>query len=155
MTGSMSSSLSNPFGSSLSVALIAAACLLGAACDKPDSGQDNAASAADSAAASLSSASATDAANDAASSIRLNYDYKCESGHAIAAAYNPEAQTAVIEYKDETHHLSIAVSASGARYIGDSLVWWTKGSGTGSSGTLYHLTPDFNTGDVIEECTSL
>lgn len=151
----MARSMSNSFSNSLSVAILVAACLLGAACDKPDAAQDNATPVSDSAAASLSSASATDAANDAASSIRLNYDYKCESGHAIAAAYNPEAQTAVIEYKDETHHLSIAVSASGARYIGDSLVWWTKGSGTGSSGTLYHLTPDFNTGDIIEECTAL
>src|SRR5690554_3247731 len=65
------------------------------------------------------------------------YDYQCLSGSAIQAAY-PSDSTAVVEYDGQTLQMSVALSASGARYIGDDYVWWTKGNGPGSEGTLYH-----------------
>jgi len=43
--------------------------------------------------------------------------------------------------------MDVVISASVARYAGDSLDWWTKGPG--ADGTLY-FHHDGETGDVIE-----
>jgi len=53
--------------------------------------------------------------------------YVCADGQTITAGY-PDAQTAVVTYKDHAYTLKLAPSASGARYTGYGLQWWTKGA---------------------------
>lgn len=77
--------------------------------------------------------------------------YHCESGEAITAHY-PSTDSVTIQYKDSTYTMENAVSASGARYVGDGLEWWTKGSGTGAYGSLVHHNADGTSGDTIEIC---
>jgi len=62
--------------------------------------------------------------------------YVCEDGRTLSALY-PDADTAQLMVGDTTHPLRIARSASGARYTGDALQWWTKGD----EGTLAPLKP--------------
>lgn len=52
--------------------------------------------------------------------------YACEDGRSIKAGY-PHRDTAVLSVGDHTYTLKIAPSASGARYTGFGLQWWTKG----------------------------
>ncbi|WP_100640343.1 MliC family protein [Marinobacter salexigens] len=80
------------------------------------------------------------------------HNYQCDSGNTVAATY-PSSDSAKIEYKGSTYSMQIAVSASGARYVGDDLEWWTKGSGSGSEGTLLHHLDDNTSGEIIESCT--
>ncbi|HMM54904.1 MAG TPA: MliC family protein [Candidatus Desulfobacillus sp.] len=84
-------------------------------------------------------------------STARQYAYRCESGRAITARY-PDTETAVIEHAGKTSTLRIAISASGARYVGDGLVWWTKGSGPGAEGTLYRHEANDSAGEVLESC---
>lgn len=74
--------------------------------------------------------------------------YLCQSGAIIEVSY-PDLDTAILQYQDKTYYLQIAVSASGARYIGQDLEWWTKGSGPGSSGSLFTNDPDQ---EILESC---
>jgi membrane-bound inhibitor of C-type lysozyme len=53
--------------------------------------------------------------------------YACVDGSTITAGY-PDPQTAVVTYKDHAYTLKLARSASGARYTGYGLQWWTKGA---------------------------
>src|SRR5690554_5066231 len=57
--------------------------------------------------------------------------YECKSGTIIKTTPAGE-ETISLEMGSDTNTLTLAVSASGARYVGDGLVWWTKGSGVGS-----------------------
>ncbi len=77
--------------------------------------------------------------------------YQCESGQTVQASY-PTNDTATVEYDGQTLPMTIAVSGSGARYVGDELEWWTKGSGPGSEGTLFRHNGDDTTGDLVEQC---
>jgi membrane-bound inhibitor of C-type lysozyme len=52
--------------------------------------------------------------------------YACADGQTIVAGY-PDRETAVVTYKDHAYTLKLARSASGARYTGYGLQWWTKG----------------------------
>lgn len=52
--------------------------------------------------------------------------YVCADGRAVSALY-PDGETAQLKLGEATHLLRIARSASGARYTGDALQWWTKG----------------------------
>lgn len=52
--------------------------------------------------------------------------YVCEDGRTVSALYT-DPQTAQLKLAGSTHLLKIARSASGARYTGDALQWWTKG----------------------------
>ena len=52
--------------------------------------------------------------------------YTCDDGRTVRAAY-PDTNTAELTFDRQTHRLHIAISASGARYIGDGWQWWTKG----------------------------
>ena len=56
--------------------------------------------------------------------------YRCEDGRTLRAAY-PDSETAILEVAGGTHRLSVARSASGARYVGDGWQWWTKGMADG------------------------
>ena len=61
--------------------------------------------------------------------------YACDDGRTLKASY-PDADTAVVELDGKTHTLKIAISASGARYVGDGLQWWTKGMTDGQLSPL-------------------
>lgn len=58
----------------------------------------------------------------------------------------------MVQYKGGTYTMKNAVSGSGARYVGDDLEWWTKGSGAGAYGSLIHHNTDGTSGDTIEIC---
>lgn len=81
----------------------------------------------------------------------LIHNYQCDSGETIAATY-PSTGSTTIQYMGSRYTLHIAISASGARYVGDELEWWTKGSGLGSEGTLFHHMADGTSGEIIELC---
>lgn len=91
-------------------------------------------------------------APEATASTSTVHTYRCESGETIVATY-PSTDSARVEYKDRRYDMQIAVSASGARYEGDVLEWWTKGSGPESEGTLFRHLADDTTGESIELCT--
>lgn len=78
--------------------------------------------------------------------------YRCESGQVITAAY-PGTDAARVRYQGREYSMGIAISGSGARYTGEGLEWWTKGSGTGSTGMLSRLEADGTSGEIIENCT--
>jgi membrane-bound inhibitor of C-type lysozyme len=61
--------------------------------------------------------------------------YLCTDGQTVVAGY-PSQGTAVLTYKDHAYTLTIARSASGARYTGYGLQWWTKGMTHGSLAVL-------------------
>ena len=52
--------------------------------------------------------------------------YVCEDGRTLSALY-ADQETAQLRLGEATHTLRRARSASGARYTGDALQWWTKG----------------------------
>jgi len=82
------------------------------------------------------------------------YRFRCDSGQAIAATY-PSTDSATVEYKGKTYLMQIAVSGSGARYVGGGLEWWTKGAGPEAQGTVLRHNADGTSGDVVESCTGL
>ncbi len=77
--------------------------------------------------------------------------YRCASGRTVDAAFSRDG--AIVRYAGQTQRMHVAISASGARYVGDGLVWWTKGSGPGSEGTLFREEPGAAAGAVLEACT--
>ncbi|UZE96705.1 MliC family protein [Alkalimarinus alittae] len=80
--------------------------------------------------------------------------FQCESGAAIVATYTSD-DAVTVQYKGSDYPMKIAVSASGARYVGGELEWWTKGSGPQSEGALFRHRPDGTTGDRVELCTEV
>lgn len=52
--------------------------------------------------------------------------YLCSDGRSVVAGY-PDSDTAVVTWNDHAYTLKVARSASGARYTGYGLQWWTKG----------------------------
>ncbi len=78
--------------------------------------------------------------------------YTCESGVKIVAGYS-DTDTATVHYKGRTYSLKNAVSASGARYVGEGIEWWTKGAGRGASGSVLQHLADGTSGAVLEACT--
>ncbi len=88
------------------------------------------------------------------SNAGLSFKYQCESGKTIKVSY-PTDSTAVVEYNNLRLQMKIAVSGSGARYVGQRLEWWTKGSGEGATGTLFHHLEDGTSGEAIEQCAQI
>lgn len=80
--------------------------------------------------------------------------YQCESGQTIHATY-PSPETASVRYQDRELDMIIAISASGARYVGHGLEWWTKGSGSSSEGMLLRHLANGSSGEILEICTAL
>lgn len=54
------------------------------------------------------------------------FTYACTDGRTVQAAY-PDTHTTVLTLDGQTQRLQVAVSADGARYVGDHWQWWTKG----------------------------
>ncbi|MFQ3229140.1 MAG: membrane-bound inhibitor of C-type lysozyme [Reinekea sp.] len=80
------------------------------------------------------------------------HTYQCESGEVVSAVY-PLADKAAVKYKGNNYNLTIAVSASGSRYVGEGLEWWSKGTGEASEGALFKHLEDGTTGNSLESCT--
>lgn len=79
--------------------------------------------------------------------------YACESGKVVTVTY-PDTETARISYDGRDYVLTSAVSASGARYAGQGLEWWTASRNGQESGTLSRLGPnDQTSGAIIERCS--
>ena len=78
---------------------------------------------------------ASAAAAPAAQAASAPTTYACDDGRSVKASY-PDADTARVELDGKTHTLKIAVSASGARYVGEGLQWWTKGMTDGQLSPL-------------------
>lgn len=84
-------------------------------------------------------------------SIASTHNYICKSNEKISAIYSTN-DSATIKYKGNIYNMNIAISGSGARYVGGDLEWWTKGTELGSQGTLLHHMSDDTSGDIIELC---
>lgn len=52
--------------------------------------------------------------------------YVCADGRVVQALY-PDHETARLKLEGGAYQLKIAMSGSGARYVGEGLQWWTKG----------------------------
>ncbi|WP_207801859.1 MliC family protein [Phenylobacterium hankyongense] len=61
--------------------------------------------------------------------------YHCADGQAIEAGY-PDRDTAVVTYNGHAYPLKSAAAASGVRYVGYGLQWWTKGMTQATLSTL-------------------
>lgn len=61
--------------------------------------------------------------------------YACEDGRTVRASY-PDTDTAVVDVDGTKRTLKVAISASGARYVGEGLQWWTKGMDQGQLSPL-------------------
>ena len=62
--------------------------------------------------------------------------YVCRDGRIVQALY-PDSRSARVRMPDGEHALKIAVSGSGARYVGEGVQWWIKGD----EGMLARLEP--------------
>ncbi len=79
--------------------------------------------------------------------------YACESGQSITVAY-PETATAHLTYDGQTYALRAVQSASGARFAGSGLEWWSAARDGTESATLSRLGPDEDVGvAVLERCS--
>ena len=78
--------------------------------------------------------------------------YKCDSGESITVSY-ASTETATVNYQDQDYALDIAVSGSGARYVGEKYEWWVKGAGAEARGILFKHNSDGSTGDTVENCS--
>ena len=79
--------------------------------------------------------------------------YACESGRSLSVRYVDSA-SAEVTYEGQTYTLNIARSASGARYAGQELEWWTAARGDQETATLSRLGPNEEVGStVLERCT--
>ncbi|WP_395943133.1 DUF4232 domain-containing protein [Brevundimonas sp.] len=79
--------------------------------------------------------------------------YACESGATVEAAY-PDSSTAQLTYKGQSYTLRTAQAASGARYVGSGVEWWTANRDGQESATLSRLGPNEDVGvAVLERCS--
>lgn len=77
--------------------------------------------------------------------------YECRTGAEIRARY-PDSSTALVRYRDQQYRMHIAVSADGARYVGDQYEWWTRGSGPDAQASLFSHADDGSTGSLLQTC---
>lgn len=103
------------------------------------------------AAAAVSAPPASPGPRAAALPAPAVYRYRCQSGETVSASY-PTTDLAVVQYRGRQYDMRIAMSGSGARYVGGGLVWWTKGMGPGSDGSLFHHQADGSAGGSVEVC---
>ncbi|KQS54347.1 hypothetical protein ASG17_11935 [Brevundimonas sp. Leaf363] len=79
--------------------------------------------------------------------------YACESGQTVTVAY-PDTATAQITYKGQTFAMRSVQAASGARYAGSGLEWWTETRDGQEAATLSRLGPNEDVGvAVLERCS--
>ncbi len=79
--------------------------------------------------------------------------YACESGEAVTVTY-PDTATALLTYKARSYALRTVQSASGARYVGSGLEWWSATRDGSEGATLSRLGPNEDVGvAVLERCS--
>lgn len=79
--------------------------------------------------------------------------YACESGQSVTVAY-PDTSTAQVTYQGQTYTLRTVQAASGARYTGSGIEWWTATRDGTESATLSRLGPNEEVGSaVLERCS--
>ena len=79
--------------------------------------------------------------------------YACESGQSVTVAY-PDTATAQLSYRGQSYTLRTVQSASGARYAGSGLEWWSATRDGSESATLSRLGPNEDVGvAVLERCS--
>ena len=79
--------------------------------------------------------------------------YACESGATLQVQY-ADSDSAQLTYQNQAYALRSVQSASGARYVGAGMEWWTATRDGQESGTLSRLGPDGTTGvAVLERCS--
>lgn len=79
--------------------------------------------------------------------------YACESGQSITVAY-PDTATAMLTYRAQIYTLRSVQSASGARYAGSGMEWWSATRDGSESATLSRLGPNEDVGvAVLERCS--
>ena len=79
--------------------------------------------------------------------------YACESGATIEARY-PDSATAQLTYQGQAYALRTVQAASGARYVGSGVEWWTATRNGQEGATLSRLGPNAQTGvAVLERCS--
>ena len=79
--------------------------------------------------------------------------YACESGQSVTVAY-PDTATGLLTYKGQSYTLRTVQSASGARYAGSGLEWWSATRDGTESATLSRLGPNEDVGvAVLERCS--
>lgn len=79
--------------------------------------------------------------------------YACESGQSVTVAY-PDTATAQLTYRGQSYTLRTVQSASGARYAGSGLEWWSATRDGSESATLSRLGPNEDVGvAVLERCS--
>jgi len=79
--------------------------------------------------------------------------YACNNDAVVQASY-PTADRAVVQYDGNTYNMTLARSADGARYVGDTLEWWSKGTGPQRTATLFAHDAD-GTGETILSCAAV
>lgn len=78
--------------------------------------------------------------------------YACESGETVTVRY-PDADTAEATYRNETFALRAAPAASGARYVGAGVEWWSVVRDGQETATLARIGPNEQVaGSVLERC---
>lgn len=79
--------------------------------------------------------------------------YACESGQSVTVSY-PDTSTAQLTYKGQSYTLRTVQAASGARYTGSGIEWWTANRDGIESATLSRLGPNEEVGAaVLERCS--
>lgn len=79
--------------------------------------------------------------------------YACESGQSVTVAY-PDSASAQLTYRGQAYVLRLVEAASGARYAGSGLEWWTATRDGSESATLSRLGPNEDVGvAVLERCS--
>ncbi len=79
--------------------------------------------------------------------------YACESGKTVQAQYI-DTETAQVIYDGQTYAMRIAMSGSGARYVGPGLEWWTASRDGQEEATLSRIGPNDQVGTaVLERCS--
>lgn len=79
--------------------------------------------------------------------------YACESGETVQVQYI-DTETARVTYRDQTSIMRLAVSGSGARYVGSGLEWWTASRNGQENATLSRISPNDQVGTaVLERCS--
>lgn len=79
--------------------------------------------------------------------------YACESGETVQAQY-ADTETAHVTYRGQTYAMRIAISGSGARYVGSGLEWWTASRNGQETATLSRIGPNDQVGTaILERCS--
>jgi membrane-bound inhibitor of C-type lysozyme len=79
--------------------------------------------------------------------------YACESGKTVQAQYI-DTETVQVIYDGQTYVMRIALSGSGARYVGSGLEWWTASRNGQENATLSRIGPNDQVGTaILERCS--